>query len=140
MLGFKTNMTISKKIRMKDAKGMAERIISVRNKLVDNLKKEGSTRNWKHITDQIGMFCFSGVTPENVHHLTIPSSLLVSNLIAILFYFKIFNTKNCTLINVPYKTGCQINKRIPHLPDEQRTDFNGWRDVQKCGLHSTCNT
>jgi aspartate aminotransferase len=24
----------------------------------------GSQRNWQHITDQIGMFCFTGMNPE----------------------------------------------------------------------------
>nr|CAI5841381.1 unnamed protein product [Callosobruchus analis] len=48
---------------------MADRIISVRTKLRDNLKKEGSSRNWQHITDQIGMFCFTGMTPDQVDKL-----------------------------------------------------------------------
>eukprot|EP00962_Isochrysis_galbana_P024608 scaffold7554_cov163-Isochrysis_galbana.AAC.1 len=26
----------------------------------------GSTKNWDHITQQIGMFCFSGMTPDQV--------------------------------------------------------------------------
>jgi len=51
---------------VKEVKGMADRIISVRVALRDALKKEGSTRNWQHITDQIGMFCYSGMTPEQV--------------------------------------------------------------------------
>jgi aspartate aminotransferase, mitochondrial len=46
---------------------MADRIISMRSQLKDLLKKEGSTRNWNHITDQIGMFCFSGISPEQVY-------------------------------------------------------------------------
>lgn len=45
---------------------MADRIISVRTKLRDNLKKFGSSRDWKHITDQIGMFCFTGLKPDQV--------------------------------------------------------------------------
>ncbi|XP_057668418.1 aspartate aminotransferase, mitochondrial [Diorhabda carinulata] len=52
-----------------EVKGMADRIISVRNKLKENLKKEGSSRNWEHITNQIGMFCFTGMTPEQVEKL-----------------------------------------------------------------------
>lgn len=51
---------------MVDIKTMANRIISVRQKLHDNLKKMGSTRDWKHITDQIGMFCFTGLNPNEV--------------------------------------------------------------------------
>lgn len=46
---------------------MADRIISVRTKLRDNLKKEGSTKNWEHITNQIGMFCFTGMTAPQVN-------------------------------------------------------------------------
>ncbi|XP_023011829.1 glutamate oxaloacetate transaminase 2 [Leptinotarsa decemlineata] len=52
-----------------EVKGMADRIISVRNKLRENLKKEGSTRNWEHITNQIGMFCFTGMNAEQVEKL-----------------------------------------------------------------------
>lgn len=53
-----------------EVKGMADRIISVRTKLRDNLAKEGSIKNWEHITNQIGMFCFTGMTPEQVTKLT----------------------------------------------------------------------
>lgn len=53
-----------------DVKGMADRIISVRTKLRDNLKKNGSTRDWSHITDQIGMFCYTGLKPDEVEKLT----------------------------------------------------------------------
>ena len=49
-------------------KSMADRIISMREKLVAGLKKEGSSRNWQHITDQIGMFCFTGLKPDQVKH------------------------------------------------------------------------
>ena len=45
---------------------MAERIISVRQSLKDNLESLGSSHKWDHITEQIGMFCFSGMTPEQV--------------------------------------------------------------------------
>jgi aspartate aminotransferase len=55
---------------LKEVKEMADRIITMRHALVDNLKKEGSTLNWSHITDQIGMFCFTGLNPEQVARLT----------------------------------------------------------------------
>lgn len=45
---------------------MADRIISMRTKLQEGLAKEGSAKNWQHITDQIGMFCFTGMTPPQV--------------------------------------------------------------------------
>uniref|UniRef100_A0A672SGJ7 Aspartate aminotransferase n=1 Tax=Sinocyclocheilus grahami TaxID=75366 RepID=A0A672SGJ7_SINGR len=48
---------------------MADRIIKMREMLVSNLKKEGSTQNWQHVTDQIGMFCFTGLKPEQVERL-----------------------------------------------------------------------
>ncbi|XP_059154230.1 aspartate aminotransferase, mitochondrial-like [Physella acuta] len=55
---------------LKEVKGMADRIILMRNRLRDGLKKEGSSRNWQHITDQIGMFCFTGLKPDQVERLT----------------------------------------------------------------------
>lgn len=45
---------------------MAERIISVRQSLKETLESLGSPHKWDHITEQIGMFCFSGMTPEQV--------------------------------------------------------------------------
>jgi aspartate aminotransferase len=47
-------------------KGMAERIHSMRNVLVEKLTEAGSTRDWGHINKQIGMFAFSGLTQEQV--------------------------------------------------------------------------
>merc|ERR1711963_1130005 len=51
---------------MKDVKTMADRIIGMRTALREGLAKEGSSHNWQHITDQIGMFCFTGMTAEQV--------------------------------------------------------------------------
>lgn len=59
----------SEKLRaewLQEVKGMAERIIGVRAQLKANLEKEGSTKPWNHITDQIGMFCFTGLNAEQV--------------------------------------------------------------------------
>jgi len=50
----------------KEVKVMADRIISMRRKLRDGLKACGSTHNWDHITDQIGMFCYTGLTAAQV--------------------------------------------------------------------------
>ncbi|VDL75915.1 unnamed protein product [Nippostrongylus brasiliensis] len=49
--------------------GMADRIITMRKQLRELLAKEGSTRNWQHITDQIGMFCYTGINPQQVERL-----------------------------------------------------------------------
>lgn len=59
-----------KKEWLGDVKLMADRIITVRSTLQDNLKKLGSTRNWQHITDQIGMFCFTGMNQQQCERLT----------------------------------------------------------------------
>jgi len=53
-----------------DVKEMADRIISVRSTLRANLKKLGSARNWEHITDQIGMFCFTGMNQQQCERLS----------------------------------------------------------------------
>jgi aspartate aminotransferase, mitochondrial len=50
----------------REVKLMADRIITMREQLVKALKELGSTRDWSHITKQIGMFCFSGLTPDQV--------------------------------------------------------------------------
>lgn len=55
---------------LQDVKGMADRIITMRTQLKEGLAKNGSTRNWQHITDQIGMFCFTGMTPSQVEAIT----------------------------------------------------------------------
>jgi len=49
-----------------DVKTMANRIIGMRHALVNGLKSLGSSRDWSHITNQIGMFCFTGLTQEQV--------------------------------------------------------------------------
>ncbi|XP_063973367.1 aspartate aminotransferase, mitochondrial [Diachasmimorpha longicaudata] len=61
-----------------DVKGMADRIIGVRSKLRENLKKNGSTRDWSHITDQIGMFCFTGLKAPEVEKLTSQYSIYLT--------------------------------------------------------------
>ena len=53
-------------VGLQEVKGMAERIISVRQSLKENLESLGSPHKWDHITEQIGMFCFSGMKPEQV--------------------------------------------------------------------------
>ncbi|KAJ3205973.1 aspartate transaminase aat1 [Dinochytrium kinnereticum] len=53
-----------------EVKLMADRIISMRAELRNHLEKTyGSKRNWSHITSQIGMFCYTGLTPEQVDRL-----------------------------------------------------------------------
>ena len=74
---------------LSEVKLMADRIISMRTQLREGLAKNGekyfyiletikltdvhragSSRDWKHITDQIGMFAFTGMTPEQVEKIT----------------------------------------------------------------------
>lgn len=52
--------------RLEEVHGMANRIIKMREQLVAGLKKHGSSHNWQHVIDQIGMFCFTGLKPEQV--------------------------------------------------------------------------
>jgi len=52
-----------------EVKGMADRIIKMRALLKGNLEKLGSKHNWNHITDQIGMFAFTGLKPEQMSKL-----------------------------------------------------------------------
>uniref|UniRef100_A0A5F9DLT5 Aspartate aminotransferase n=1 Tax=Oryctolagus cuniculus TaxID=9986 RepID=A0A5F9DLT5_RABIT len=70
---------------LQEVKGMADHIIGMRTQLVSNLKKEGSTHNWQHITNQIGMFCFTGLKPEQVERLTKEFSIYMTKTITSLW-------------------------------------------------------
>lgn len=52
-----------------EVKGMADRIITMRALLKENLEKLGSKHDWSHITSQIGMFAYTGMTPEEMDKL-----------------------------------------------------------------------
>lgn len=49
-----------------ECKAMADRIISMRTALKDALAAQGSTKNWDHVTSQIGMFAFTGLAEDQV--------------------------------------------------------------------------
>jgi len=53
-----------------ELKGMADRIVSMRKLLLDELVKIGCPGDWTHITSQIGMFSFTGLTPPQVESMT----------------------------------------------------------------------
>ncbi|KAA1139024.1 aspartate transaminase aat1 [Puccinia graminis f. sp. tritici] len=53
-----------------EVKLMADRIIGMRTALFDTLVDElGSRRNWDHIKSQAGMFCFIGISSEQVEQM-----------------------------------------------------------------------
>ncbi|KAK8078676.1 aspartate aminotransferase- mitochondrial [Apiospora saccharicola] len=52
-----------------EVKEMADRIITMRALLKDNLEKLGSKHDWSHITSQIGMFAYTGLTPAQMDSL-----------------------------------------------------------------------
>ncbi|WFD42282.1 aspartate transaminase [Malassezia psittaci] len=55
---------------LEELRGMSGRIQDMRAKLKNLLTQEfGSKRNWDHITNQIGMFAFLGISPEQVEEL-----------------------------------------------------------------------
>jgi len=43
---------------------MANRIHSMRLALKESILKCGSTKNWDHITNQVGMFAYTGLNLE----------------------------------------------------------------------------
>jgi aspartate aminotransferase len=49
-----------------DLRYMSGRIDEMRTSLVEKLKSHGSEHDWSHITNQIGMFAFTGLNPEMV--------------------------------------------------------------------------
>jgi len=52
-----------------EVKDMAERIITMRALLKENLENLGSKHDWSHITNQIGMFAYTGLTAEQMDKL-----------------------------------------------------------------------
>lgn len=63
----------------KEVAVMAQRIMDMRSLLRQHLEELGSQHNWQHITDQIGMFCYTGMTPEMVDQLATLSIYLTRN-------------------------------------------------------------
>ncbi len=61
-----------------DVKGMADRMNGARSLLKQNLEKLGSKKNWDHITSQIGMFCYTGLKPEQVDRLATEFSIYLT--------------------------------------------------------------
>jgi len=61
---------------------MADRIITMRALLKENLEKLGSKHDWSHITSQIGMFAYTGLKPEQMEVLAKEVSFpcMISNL------------------------------------------------------------
>jgi aspartate/tyrosine/aromatic aminotransferase len=49
---------------------MADRILDMRTKLVTKLSEVGSKHDWSHVTGQIGMFAFTGMSKEMCDQLT----------------------------------------------------------------------
>ena len=54
------------KIKLKNQKEMADRIGTMRVSLRSQLEEGQQDRSWDHITKQIGMFAFSGLTKQEV--------------------------------------------------------------------------
>jgi aspartate aminotransferase, mitochondrial len=52
-----------------EMKGMAARIMGMRARLVEELEKAGSRREWGHVVKQNGMFCYSGLSRAQVDRL-----------------------------------------------------------------------
>nr|CAD7434976.1 unnamed protein product [Timema monikensis] len=48
---------------------MANRILSMRSGLKERLQRLGTPGTWDHITSQIGMFSYTGLSPRQVEHL-----------------------------------------------------------------------
>ena len=53
-----------------ELKQVSKRIIDMRFKLVEELNALEVPGNWDHVTSQIGMFCFTGLTPNQCKNMT----------------------------------------------------------------------
>lgn len=52
--------------REKELKEVSQRIKEMRKALRNELERLGTPGDWSHITKQIGMFSFTGLTPKQV--------------------------------------------------------------------------
>lgn len=53
-----------------ECKSMADRILEMRHKFVETLVACGSTHDWSHVSNQIGMFAYTGMSEAMVDELT----------------------------------------------------------------------
>jgi aspartate aminotransferase len=63
-----------------EVKDMADRIITMRALLKENLEKLGSKRDWSHITSQIGMFAYTGLDASQMDKLAKEVSTLTTSI------------------------------------------------------------
>lgn len=61
-----------------NCKEMADRINAMRVKLVQVLKEVGSTHDWSHVTEQIGMFAYTGMNSDMCDELTSKYSIFLT--------------------------------------------------------------
>lgn len=54
---------------VKELKSMSDRILEVRKLLREGLEAKRTPGTWNHVTDQIGMFSFTGLSPEQCEKL-----------------------------------------------------------------------
>jgi aspartate aminotransferase len=64
---------------LRELKKMSGRLIAMRSELKKALHSAGSKRNWNHLTDQIGMFCYTGLNQQQVQQLIKEHSIYLTN-------------------------------------------------------------
>ncbi|XP_008487434.1 aspartate aminotransferase, mitochondrial-like [Diaphorina citri] len=62
-----------------ECKGMSNRISSIREELKSKILDKGSKKNWDHITNQKGMFCYTGLSASQVQKLIKEHSVHLTN-------------------------------------------------------------
>merc|ERR1719436_1135802 len=82
-----------------ELKAMADRILEVRGLLRRGLEEKGTPGTWAHITDQIGMFSFTGLTVPQCE------SLMYTHHIYLLMSGRI-SLAGLNKMNIPYMVEC----------------------------------
>ncbi|KAH7357335.1 pyridoxal phosphate-dependent transferase [Pyrenochaeta sp. MPI-SDFR-AT-0127] len=62
---------------LSDLQAMSSRIQSMRDKLAAELARRGTPGDWSHIRTQIGMFSYTGLTPDQVAHVQANSHVYI---------------------------------------------------------------
>lgn len=101
---------------VEQCRGMADRINTMRTSLHEALAAAGSAKNWDHITQQIGMFAYSGLSKDQVmkmrekHHVYCTADGRISMAVSLVEAF--FHENTCTLSSQSFFC---FSFRVSHL-------------------------
>lgn len=80
-------------LRKECIRAMSSRIISMREGLKERLQQLGTPGTWNHITEQIGMFSYTGLTGELYYHIFLTQFAFKIHLYIVISVINYFHMK-----------------------------------------------